>query len=209
MLIIPLGSTEQHGPHLPLATDTLIAVAWAEALACSLNDSTDERIIVAPPMPFGAAGEHQSFPGTLSIGTDVTKSVIVELARSAKHMVDRVVFLSGHAGNADALMAAVRQLRVEGHRVDGVLPVLTDSDAHAGRTETSLMLHIAPHRVALEHAAPGNVRPVTELIDDLRSGGMSAVSPNGVLGDPSGASAEEGQQLLLRLVDHARATIDA
>lgn len=207
VLIVPLGSTEQHGPHLPLATDTLIASAWADALAASLRADGDERVIVAPALPYGAAGEHQSFPGTLSIGTEVTNSIVIELARSAKHMVDRVVFLSGHAGNAEAVTTAQHQLRSEGHDIEVVLPVLADSDAHAGRTETSLMLHIAPDLVAVDQAAPGNVRPVGELMSDLRSGGVGAVSANGVLGDPSGASAEEGRHLLQRLVDHARAAI--
>lgn len=208
LLVVPLGSTEQHGPHLPLSTDTVIASAWAEALAASLEASGVTHVLVAPTLPYGAAGEHQSFAGTLSIGTEATVTVIVELARSAAHLTDRILFLSGHAGNVDALRIAVEKLRYEGHAVDMVLPVLAGSDAHAGRTETSLMLHIAPGLVALERAEPGNSQPINELLPDLRAGGVVAVSANGILGDPMGATAAEGEELLRRLVDHARQVLD-
>lgn len=207
VLIVPLGSTEQHGPHLPLSTDTVIAEAWAAALALSL-EAVQVAAVVAPVLPYGAAGEHQSFPGTLSIGTEATATVVVELARSAAHVADRVVFLSGHAGNVDALRTSLEQLRYEGHSVDVVLPMLAGSDAHAGRTETSLMLHIAPDLVDLDRAVPGNAAPIAELLPDMRTGGVATVSPNGILGDPANASAAEGATLLARLVDHARSTID-
>ena len=102
LLIIPLGSTEQHGPHLPVGTDTMIAEAWARAFASAI----DESALIAPVLPFGAAGEHQAFAGTLSIGTDALVAVLVELARSASHRFNRLVVLSGHGGNHDALSIA-------------------------------------------------------------------------------------------------------
>lgn len=200
VLIVPLGSTEQHGPHLPVSTDSIIAEAWADAFA----ESIETPALVAPMLPYGAAGEHQSFAGTLSIGTEALVTVVIELCRSAAHRFDRIVVLSGHGGNADALHTAAHRLVAEAHRIDVVLPVLPGADAHGGRTETSLMLHLAPELVRLDLAERGATEPVAELLPRLRAGGVAAVSSNGVLGDPTGASAEEGRSILAALVRHAR-----
>lgn len=178
----------------------MIAQAWAEAFASAI----DVAVVVAPVLAYGAAGEHQSFAGTLSIGTDGLVTVLVELARSARHRFDRVIFLSGHAGNLDALHRAKEQLDHEAHHIDVLVPSLPGADAHAGRTETSLMLHLAPELVDMDAARPGNVTPIGELLPHLREGGTASVSANGVLGDPTGATAHEGVDVLRQLVDHAR-----
>lgn len=191
LLLIPLGSTEQHGPHLPLSTDSIVAEAWASRLA-----EVNTGVVVAPVLAYGSAGEHQSFAGTFSIGQEALTLVLVELARSARHHYDRVVFVSGHAGNLDPIRRAISQLRDEGHDVAGLLPVLPGADAHAGRAETSLMLHLRPDLVDLTKAEPGNTGSISSLLNDMVSGGVSSVSSNGILGDPSGASATEGIQLL-------------
>jgi creatinine amidohydrolase len=189
-LVVPLGSTEQHGPHLPLSTDTDIAVAVAEGAA-----ARDRRLVVAPAVAYGASGEHQAFPGTISIGQDATRLLLLELGRSAAIDFDRVVVVSAHGGNAGPLAEAMRQLAEEGHPVSAWSPSWS-GDLHAGRSETALMLAIAPERVHLDRAEPGDPRPLSELLPRLRAGGVRSVSENGVLGDPRGATAEEGGRLL-------------
>jgi mycofactocin system creatininase family protein len=190
VLVIPLGSTEQHGPHLPVTTDTDIAVAIAEGAAAA-----ETRLAVAPPVAYGASGEHQGFAGTLSIGQRATELVLLELGRSAAVEFAHVLVVSAHGGNAAPLSRAISLLSDEGHPVTAWSPSWP-GDAHAGRTETSLMMAIAPHRVHLERAEPGDRRPLGALLPQLRRHGVRSVSANGVLGDPTGASADEGARLL-------------
>jgi creatinine amidohydrolase len=191
-LLVPLGSCEQHGPHLPLGTDTAIAAAIAERVAATVPDA----LVVAPALTFGASGEHRGFPGTLSIGVDALTHVLVELGRSADRF-DGVVLVNGHGGNRDGVERAVTQLRGEGRDVLAWWPSPPPgADAHAGWTETSVMLVVAPGTVRLDLAEPGATEPLDALWARLRSEGVVAVSANGVLGDPRGASAAEGEQLL-------------
>jgi mycofactocin system creatininase family protein len=198
-LLVPVGSTEQHGPHLPLDTDTRIADAVARGAADRLGPGT----VVAPPVGFAAAGEHETFPGTVSIGRDALRAVLVELGRSACRWARRLVFVNGHGGNLAVLTEVVELHRAEGRdaRWFGCAPPAGfPGDAHAGRAETSLMLALAPELVRLDQATAGNVEPLPALLPRLRAGGVRAVSANGVLGDPTGASAEEGAALLAALV---------
>jgi mycofactocin precursor peptide peptidase len=194
VLLLPLGATEQHGPHLPLGTDTIIAAALASTLPC----------VVAPALPYGSSGEHAGFPGTLSIGRSALVSVLVELVRSAQF--SRVLFVCAHGGNAEPLSEAVRQLRSECRAVWAWSP-RWGGDAHAGRVETSLMLALAPSLVGPERVA-GNVEPLEALMPRLRAEGVRAVSPDGVLCDPSGASAEEGRALLAAARDDLHAFVE-
>ena len=195
LLVVPLGATEQHGPHLPLSTDTDVACALAGALAARRAD-----VDVAPPVPYGASGEHAGFAGTLSIGTAALQLLLVELGRSATATWRRVLLLSAHGGNADAVRSAVAVLRGEGRDVRAWSPAWP-GDAHAGRTETSVQLALDPSRVLPGRAQPGATEPLADLLPRLRAGGVRAVSPNGVLGDPSGAGADEGDRLLAGAVD--------
>jgi mycofactocin precursor peptide peptidase len=190
LLVVPVGSTEQHGPHLPLSTDTDVAVALAGRLA-----ARRQGVLVAPPVPYGSSGEHEGFAGTLSIGAAATELLLVELGRSAlPASAPRMLLVSAHGGNAGPVAAAVRLLRSEGRDVRAWSPRWR-GDAHAGRTETSVQLALDAGRVRPGPAA-GNTAPLAELMPALRSGGVRAVSSNGVLGDPTGASAAEGEALL-------------
>ncbi|MQY33887.1 putative mycofactocin system creatinine amidohydrolase family protein MftE [Streptomyces sp. RB17] len=194
VLAVPVGATEQHGPHLPMSTDTDIAVALAERLTAQVPD-----VVVAPAVAFGSSGEHQGFPGTLSIGQEAVELLLVELVRSATVTFPRVVLVSAHGGNAQPVHRAVRRLRTEGRHVLAWGP-RWGGDAHAGRTETSVMLALAPHLVRMEAARAGNTAPVHTLLPRLREAGLSAFTANGVLGDPGGANAEEGRLLIQRAV---------
>lgn len=191
LIAVPLGSTEQHGPHLPLSTDADIAVELCHRLAAQHPD-----VLVAPAVPYGSSGEHAGFPGTLSIGGDALMLVLLELVRSADAFAG-VVLVCAHGGNAEPVARAVDMLRGERRRVVSWFPRSADvCDLHSGRQETSVMLAIRPSAVRLQLAEPGVCRPLPELMPALRAGGVAAVSPNGVLGDPTGASAEEGRDLL-------------
>jgi mycofactocin system creatininase family protein len=203
-LVVPVGSCEQHGPHLPLDVDTTVAIAVVAGLADATAD-----VVAGPPLAYGASGEHEGFAGTLSIGTEALRAVLVELGRSASRWAGSVLFVTGHGGNARALVDATRQLRQEGRDAAWWPCAVPGADAHAGRTETSLSLALTPSRVRLDRAEAGCREPVSELLPQLRAAGVAAVSANGVLGDPAGASAAEGRELLAGLVERLRRDIAA
>jgi creatinine amidohydrolase len=202
IVAVPLGSCEQHGAHLPLGTDTYVAATLAARLAVRCPD-----VVVAPPVAVSASGEHAGFPGTLSIGTATTAAVLVELARSADWAAG-VVIINGHGGNADAVEAATATMRAEGRNVVAWSPRVPDGDAHAGHTETSLMLAIDARLVDMHRARPGETRPLPDIAGELRRHGVGAVSPTGVLGDPTGATLEAGRNLLEMLTDDLVAAVD-
>jgi mycofactocin system creatininase family protein len=204
VVVVPLGSLEQHGPHLPLDTDTRIAVAVALGAAAGRDG-----VWVAPAITFGASGEHDAFPGTLSIGTRALIEVLVELGRDATRDWDAVLLVNGHGGNYDAVSSALPRLHAEGRRCAAFHAGPVAGDAHAGRTETALLAHLDPSVVRLDLAEAGERRPVSELMTRLRSDGVRSVSANGVLGDPRGATAAEGRQLLDELIAGCASALEA
>lgn len=197
ILVVPIGSCEQHGPHLPLSTDTIIA----ERL-CALID----EVLVAPSIAIAASGEHAGFAGTLSIGNEALTRVLIELVRSADWAMG-VIFVNGHGGNMRAISLATSALQAESRRAAAWAPRL-EGDAHAGHTETSMMLAIAPHLVDMTRAEAGNTAPLRDVMSDIREGGIRMVSANGVLGDPRTATREEGERIVSVLVDDLRQFVD-
>jgi mycofactocin precursor peptide peptidase len=202
-VLVPVGSCEQHGPHLPIGTDAFIATAVAMRAA-----ARTPGCVVAPALAITASGEHQGFPGTLSIGTEVMTAVVVELARSAT-WADRVVFVNAHGGNAEALRAAAATLAHEHRAVTIWWPdvhgLATSGDLHAGHLETSIMLAIHPELVRADRMAAGPTPPPS--LDELVRHGVLAVSPNGVLGDPTAAAAADGDRLLDAFVEQLLAAL--
>ncbi|MGY1630808.1 mycofactocin biosynthesis peptidyl-dipeptidase MftE [Geodermatophilus sp. SYSU D01186] len=204
LLLVPLGAVEQHGHHLPLATDTTVACTVAEAAVAELDGA-----LLAPALAYGASGEHEGFPGTVSIGTEALTGLLVEYGRSACRWAGRLVLVNGHGGNLDALRTAGRRLRDEGRDVAWFPCGVPGADAHAGRTETSVMLHVEPALVRTDRAVAGDTTPIAELLPRLRAEGVREVSPTGVLGDPAGASAEEGAELLATMAARLGAAVRA
>ena len=202
VVLLPLGSTEQHGPHLPLRTDTTIAVRVAVRAAEELGSGAHGvSAVVAPPLEYGASGEHQDFRGTVSTGSPALRFLLSEMFRSLSGWASRVVVVNGHGGNVEGLAAAVLQMVEEGHAVTWVPCQVQGSDAHAGHLETSLMQHLCPELVRMDKAVVGNTTPLWQLMPALRDRGMASVSPSGVLGDPTTASAEQGAVALERMVE--------
>lgn len=194
-LAVPLGSTEQHGPHLPLNTDTVIAIALVDRLV-----NARASVCAAPPLPYGSSGEHQRFTGTLSIGNDALRLLLIELVRSAAMSFERVLFVNGHGGNHLVTADVVKLMSTEGHTV-AVFSPHGDYDLHAGHEETSILLHVAPDLVDTTAAEVGNTADARSLWPALSTEGVHAVSPNGVLGDPTRANADEGKRILQEMSD--------
>ena len=210
-IVLPLGATEQHGPHLPIGTDSFRAAALADGLA-----DTAPGILIAPVLPIGCSDEHSGFAGLMSLDHETLASVIVDCARRmAAWGVHRLVLLSAHGGNAHALGLAASRLREDLPELrvvmlgatetvsDGIL-ALAAADGispeavgmHAGEGETSQMLALRRDLVHEDRACPGYVGPIADVMPQLRRHGLQAVTPTGTLGDPRGADGRRGARYL-------------
>ncbi len=196
LLALPLGSLEQHGPHLPLDTDTRIAVELALRVSRARTD-----VLVAPPVAYGASGEHAGFPGTMLINHAVLADVLIELIRSARASFLGLVLISAHGGNHEALTLVSERCRRDGEEAMIWAAAAPGGDAHAGRTETSVMLAIDPGVVRTEMLEAGCIEPLEAIMPRLRAEGVRPISSNGVLGDPREASEAEGEQILASMTE--------
>lgn len=199
-LLLPLGSFEQHGPHLPLTTDAVIAASVCADVA-SVRD-----VDVAPVLAYGASDEHRGFSGLLSLGTEATAAALTALLRTALDGWGRVIVVCAHGGNVDALKAAVASVGA-GPRVQVWFARDAGGDAHAGVTETSVVLSIDPSLVDLERF-PGAVELPPDWFERSRAEGVRSVTATGVLGAPSRASAVYGHDLRRRWCAEIVALVD-
>jgi creatinine amidohydrolase len=206
--LVPVGATEQHGPHLPTGTDTIIACALCDAA------SAGSGAPVVPPVAIGCSYGHGfELPGQLSLSPEVLAAVLREYAQwAARSGLRRLLFVNAHFGNVGALLSATDDLRL--HRSDlrvGIAnwwaldPVVTaemqadGDDVHANRAETALMMHIAPELVHLTR--------IKDADDPDRTGSLvfrytaPSLSTNGVTGRPSDATPELGAKLFGLTVD--------
>ncbi len=221
-VILPLGATEQHGFHLPLGTDTFRAAALAERLAAVLPGA-----LVAPPLPIGCSDEHQGFAGLLSLDRETLAGVIVDCARRMTGWgVSRLLILSAHGGNGDALDRAATRLAEElpelgvvvlggAAALSGAVLAVAARDGisaeavglHAGEGETSEMLAVRPDLVLRERIVPGCCEDPAALMPRLRQGGLRSVTPAGVLGDPRKADGARGARYLAAAIEGYRRAV--
>ena len=199
ILVLSLGSWEQHGPHLPLDTDSvIISRVVSESLTHPSIDA--HQFLCAPLLPITASDEHAGFAGVLSTGTDALVSAVVAICRTASDWAAGTIIASGHGGNFDALQRISSALIFEEIRHSiWSLPSYADGDMHAGHTETSLMMYIAPQSVRTEHIA--ELEPTQATVNDLRTKGVHGVSTSGVIGNPRTATPDHGKQVLTMYVN--------
>jgi creatinine amidohydrolase len=227
-VIFAVGSNEQHGPHLPTSTDSLEGDVVANKVAEKLG-----RTLQAPSITVGCSDPHMVFPGAISLRPETLKSLIHDYCVSlANQGFKNIVILPSHGGNFNAVREVTEDLNksVEGTKVvsytdlKGLLGFLTEfsakygitageSGAHAGESETSMVLAIRRDLVDMKHAEKGFVGSFDDKINALIfSQGITAVSKNGVLGDSRKAKAGQGEEYLERwagkMADFVRKQVD-
>ncbi len=218
VIVLPIGAIEQHGPHLPICTDTAIATeVTARALA---KLGPDVPAYALPPVWCGKSNEHVRFSGTVILRAETLMALLRDIGTSVYRMGFRkLVFVNGHGGQPQVLEIVARDLR-EVHPDLCVFPVfiwavpncsedfLSSEELtrgiHAGRSETSLMMALTPDAVQADRAV-GEYPPESDWLLTPEGAFRFAwlahdLSRSGVIGDPDGASREEGEQVLESLV---------
>lgn len=215
--VVGIGSTEQHGPYLPLKTDALIGDALSYGVAERLGNA-----LQAPTIRVGCSEHHLAFPGTISLSSSTLKAIIYDYVESlAKHGFKNIVLLPSHGGNFETVKEAIEELKqkyaelkVIGYTdLKGFVDFLfktseeygvtnEEAGAHAGESETSFILFLAKDLVVKERYASGYLGPLGDKeIKIILEKGMPSLSKNGVLGDPSKATSQKGKIYLERTVE--------
>jgi creatinine amidohydrolase len=211
--VVPVGSMEQHGPHLPFQVDILVASHLAEDLEKKMPE-----ILLVPPIWTGVSAHHMDFPGSITLRAKVFIDVLHDICSSLHHHGFRhIMLLNGHGGNRSSLEVLGQELFVElGLTVNtlaywDLVPDLVKSlkrtkssgMGHSGELETSLMLHLAPHLVNQQHIPQGvlGVDEAGPLNGIKRYVNMKEHSAEGVIGMPSAATPEIGAKLYQGALD--------
>lgn len=204
--LLPIGSFEQHGSHLPLSTDTLIAATIAHEIAAAYD------VFRLPPVTLSCSHEHAAWTGTVSVSATTLAAVVRDVAASlVRQGVRTLVLVNAHGGNY-VLGNVVQEASVDADPLLHLFPGEHDwlaareaaglessivADMHAGEIETSVLLHAHPHLVRPHWATADEDAPDRP---HLLSAGLQAYSRSGVVGRPSAASAEKGAAVLASLV---------
>ncbi|MFZ3573949.1 creatininase family protein [Streptomyces sp. BH097] len=214
--VLPVGAVEQHGPHLPLITDALVAEAASAAAVDGCGAALDLWLL--PTLSYGRSVEHEWSAGTLSLSTATFAAVLADLGRSvATAGIRRLVLVNGHGGNTSEIQTMLRDLRrahaLTTFAVNAFPPPQADPFAgieqgqgiHGGAGETSLMLHLRPDLVDMRAAAPRLPRGLNKNTH-VRFGGSVSFGwlsddfgPDGYLGDPTQATADAGRRAFAAL----------
>jgi creatinine amidohydrolase len=216
-IIVAVGSIEQHGPHLPTITDTLIGDVLAHRIALKIGNT-----LQGPTISIGCSDHHLSFHGTISLKKETLKAIITDYTNSLiLHGFENVIFLPSHGGNFDTVAEIVAELQKK-HPVVNIIAytdlyrfldilhkcsieegrTAEESGAHAGENETSLILAINEELVKKDRFAPGFVGLFGKKEGEIvLTKGMKALTENGILGDPTKASIEVGKIYISKMVD--------
>lgn len=223
VLVIPVGSIEQHGTHLPVATDTLLAASVTTGSVDELVENEDVPALVAPPIWSGFSPHHLTLGGTLSAGHDTLVDVLSDVAETgAGNGFDAVLFVNGHGGNIPIVDVAVSVVgddhpeievlgvtyfTMAGEFIDEIRDSSSGGMAHGGEFETSLMLHLYPDLVGEEREGEMLEEPYEAGITDMFEGSTLSVyrtfdeyAEDGAIGAPEHASAEKGKEIYEKLL---------
>lgn len=231
IVVVPVGSIEQHGHHLPVSTDTILADAAAHRGAESVPEEVP--VLVTPPVWSGLSSHHLPFGGTLSLEFTTMMNMLANVGRTAlDNGFDAILLLNGHGGNMSLISTVLNEIGAEHadvevlgltyfYLVSSLVEEIRDSDPggmmHGGEFETSLMLHLRPELVDEDEMTPVySERKYDLLLEDLfGSGSLSAYSTfadhseTGVMGDPSAASAEKGEVIFERIGEELGILLEA
>jgi mycofactocin system creatininase family protein len=215
--LLPVGSIEQHGPHLPLDTDAFDADYLARSVA---GRCSDPKPVVLPLISYGVSYHHDDFSGTISIGNETLAQLVYEIGMNiAKNGISKLVIINGHGGNDPALNFAAQKINRDARifvcvdtgdtsDVDIDSMIDTPNDVHAGEIETSTSMAVRPELVRTDKMKKFVPKFSSRYLDFSSKRGISwhaftkQISKDGVMGDPTKASAEKGRRMWEQMIGH-------